>query len=236
MKRIAFLATLSLLAGQALAQTLAIKAGHLVDPETGTVKDNQVIVVEGGRIKSVGDGPAPAGAQVIDLSKSWVMPGMFDCHTHVCMRIDSERYGHNALFRYDIDSTAAMRALHAAANCREFLNAGITTIRDVGNSGRYIDTDVRRAVEEGVIDGPTIINSGRIIAPFGGQYFANPERPELLEPEYFAADTHDEMTKAVRENIHFGALVIKIVVDDQQYIYSADDVKFIVAEAARSGL
>jgi len=236
MKFAASLAALCVLVTQALTQTIAIKAGHLVDPETGTVKTNQTIVVENGRIKSVGDAAAPVGVQMVDLSNAWVMPGMFDCHTHVCMSVDSEKYGHDALYRFDLDNTAPMRALYAVGNCKEFLNAGITTIRDVGNSGRYIDTDVRRAIEMGAIEGPTMINAGRIIAPFGGQYFANPDRPELLEPEYFAADTRDEMTKAIRENIHFGARVIKIVVDDQRYIYSADDIKFIVAEAANAGL
>jgi imidazolonepropionase-like amidohydrolase len=64
----------------------------------------------------------------------------------------------------------------------------------------------------------------------------NPQRPELGEPEYLYADTRDEMLKAIRENIHYGARLIKIVVDDQPYIYSVDDIKFIVAEAAKSGL
>ncbi len=234
MRRLTFLALICLVASQAVAQTIAVKAGHLIDPETGTVKDNQVIVVEGARIKSVGD-TIPAGAQVIDLSNAYVMPGMFDCHTHVCMRIDPEYYGHDALFRYDIDTPGALRSLHAVANCREFLRAGITTIRDVGNNGNHLDTAVRQGVEEGDFEGPTIINAGRIIAPFGGQYFVQPDRPELREPEYFEADTRDEMTKAVRENIHFGARVIKIVVDDQRYIYSVDEIKHIVDEAANGG-
>jgi imidazolonepropionase-like amidohydrolase len=236
MKRTLSLLALCLLAGQVFAQTIAVKAGHLVDPETGTVKDNQVIIVENGRIKSVGEGPILAGAEVVDLSKQWVMPGMFDCHTHVCMSVDSEFLGHDALFRYDLYRTGPRRALDAAANCREYLNAGITTIRDVGNSGNYVDSDVRRAIEDGVIDGPTIINAGRIIAPFGGQYFVQPERPDLRAPEYFEADTRDEMTKAIRQNIHFGARVIKIVVDDQRYIYTVDDIKHIVAEAANAGV
>jgi imidazolonepropionase-like amidohydrolase len=81
-----------------------------------------------------------------------------------------------------------------------------------------------------------MINAGRIIAPFGGQYRLQPDRPELGNPEYLFADTHDEMIKAIRENIQFGALVIKIVVDDQKYIYSSDDIKFIVDEAHRAGL
>jgi imidazolonepropionase-like amidohydrolase len=81
-----------------------------------------------------------------------------------------------------------------------------------------------------------VINSGRIIAPFGGQYHLQPERRELGEPEYFYADTRDEMIKAVRENAHFGSRLIKIVVDDQPYIYSAEDIKFIIDEAAKAGL
>ena len=74
------------------------------------------------------------------------------------------------------------------------------------------------------------------IAPYGGQFHLQPDKPGLGEPEYFFADTRDEMRKAVRENIHFGARVIKIVVDDQPYIYSVDDIRFVVEEAAAAGL
>jgi imidazolonepropionase-like amidohydrolase len=81
-----------------------------------------------------------------------------------------------------------------------------------------------------------MINSGRIIAPFGGQFQIQPERRGLSEPEYFFADTKDELRKAIRENIHYGARVIKIVVDDQPYIYSVDDIKFVVEEARSAGL
>ena len=81
-----------------------------------------------------------------------------------------------------------------------------------------------------------MIFSGRIIAPFGGQLWDTPADPRLLEnPEYRFADSRDEMQKAVRENIYWGARVIKIVVDGQKYAYSADDIRFIVAEAARAG-
>ena len=116
------------------------------------------------------------------------------------------------------------------------LASGFTTIRDIGNDANYVATDLRRAIDQGLIPGPTIINSGRIIAPYGGQYFLNPERRDLGAPEYFFADTRDEMRKAIRENIHYGARVIKIVVDDQRYIYSADDIRFMVAEAAAAGV
>ena len=71
---------------------------------------------------------------------------------------------------------------------------------------------------------------------FGGQFQLQPDKPALGNPEYAFADTRDEMRKAVRENVHFGATVIKIVVDDQRYVYSADDIRFIKAEAADAGL
>jgi imidazolonepropionase-like amidohydrolase len=221
----------------AFAQVTAIKAGKLVMPETGTTLNNQVILVEGSRIKAVGsDLQIPADAKVIDLSKSTVLPGLFDCHSHMAFLIRAKGPERGSLFFYDLTHTNAERAIHGVVNSRDMLTSGFTTIRDVGNDANYVSTDLRRAIDQGLIPGPTIINSGRIIAPFGGQYFLNPERRELGAPEYFFADTRDEMRKAIRENIHFGARVIKIVVDDQRYIYSVDDIKFMVAEAAAAGL
>lgn len=221
----------------AFAQVTAIKAGKLVVPETGTTLNNQIILVEGSRIKAVGgDVQIPAGARVIDLSKSTVLPGLFACHEHMAFLIRRQGPERGSLFFYDLTHTNAERAIHGVVNSRDMLASGFTTIRDVGNDANYVATDLRRAIEQGLIPGPTIINSGRIIAPFGGQYFLNPERRELGAPEYFFADTRDEMRKAIRENIHFGARVIKIVVDDQRYIYSADDIRFMVAEAAAAGV
>lgn len=89
---------------------------------------------------------------------------------------------------------------------------------------------------EASLPGPTFINAGRIIAPYGGQFQLQPEKRDLATPEYLFADTRDELRKAIRENVHYGAKVIKIVVDDQPYIYSVDDIKFIIAEAAQVGL
>ena len=219
------------------AQVTAIKAGKLVVPETGTTLTNQIILVEGSRIKAVGaDLQIPGGAKIIDLSKSTVLPGLFACHEHMAFLIRRQGPERGSLFFYDLTHTNAERAIHGVVNARDMLASGFTTIRDVGNDANYVATDLRRAIDQGLIPGPTIINSGRIIAPFGGQYFLNPERRELGAPEYFFADTRDEMRKAIRENIHFGARVIKIVVDDQRYIYSVDDIRFMVAEAAAAGL
>ena len=239
MKRIFGLAFLVFVFGtiNCFAQVTAIKAGKLVMPETGTTLNNQVILVEGSRIKAVGgDLQIPANAKLIDLSKSTVLPGIFACHEHLAFLIHRQGRERGSLFFYDITHTNAERAIHGVVNSRDMLASGFTTIRDIGNDANYVATDLRRAIDQGLIPGPTIINSGRIIAPYGGQYFLNPERRDLGAPEYFFADTRDEMRKAIRENIHYGARVIKIVVDDQRYIYSADDIRFMVAEAAAAGV
>ena len=214
----------------------AIKAGKLVDPEKGMAESNQTILVRGKRIEDVGPNiTVPSDAKVIDLSKSTVLPGLFDAHTHLCMTVKKERDGTNYYITTLMDPTP-YRAIEGVANARDMLAAGFTTVRDVGNAGNYADTALREALERGVVPGPTMINAGRIIAPYGGQFHLQPEKRDLATPEYAFADTHDEMIKAIRENIHYGATLIKIVVDDQKYIYSADDIRLMVEEAHRAGL
>ena len=217
-------------------RVFAIKAGKLADPEKGTTEPNQIILVRGGRIEAVGPHlQIPSNAKVIDLSKSTVLPGLFDAHTHLCMTVKRERDANNYFITTLLDPTP-YRAIEGVANARDMLSSGFTSIRDVGNSGNYADTALRQAIERGLVPGPTMINAGRIIAPYGGQFHLQPEKRDLATPEYAFADTHDEMIKAIRENIHYGATVIKIVVDDQQYIYSADDIRFMVEETHRDGL
>jgi imidazolonepropionase-like amidohydrolase len=244
MTRVSVVALIALLASfvgaaqtpEPSSSTFAIRAGTLIDPATGTATANQTIVVEAGRIKAVGGKvDVPAGATVVDLSRSTVMPGLFDAHTHLCMDVNVVRDA-GSYFLTTLHDSVADRAIQGTVNARTMLETGFTTVRDVGNEGRYACSSVRDAIDSGTIPGPTIINAGRIIAPYGGQFHLQPDRPELAEPEYFFADTRDEMRKAVRENIHYGARVIKIVVDDQRYIYSEDDIRFIVDEAAKAGL
>ena len=218
------------------ASSIAIRAGLLVDPERGTVARNQLILVENGIVSSVGgDVRIPAGALVVDLSRHTVLPGLFDAHTHLCMDVNLRRDAGN-YFYTTLQDPDSFRSIQGVVNARAMLEAGFTTVRDVGNEGRFACSSVRAAVDRGLVDGPTILNAGRIIAPFGGQFHLQPDKPGLAEPEYFFADTRDELRKAIRENIHFGARLIKIVVDDQQYIYSVDDIRFVVEEAAAAGL
>src|SRR6266850_8332542 len=218
------------------SQSVAIKAGKLLDPETGKTTANQIILVEGNRIKEIGGNVAiPAEAKIIDLSKATVLPGLFDAHTHLCMAVIPGRDQGNYYFTTLLDSTG-YRAIEGVANGMAMLQSGFTTVRDIGNAGNYADTDLRHAIENGWVQGPTVVNAGIIIAPYGGQFHLQPEKKDLATPEYLFADTRDEMRKAIRQNIHFGAKVIKIVVDDQDYIYSTEDIRFMIAEAHASGL
>src|SRR6266436_2064304 len=217
-------------------QVIVIKAGKVIDPETGKTSVNQIILVEGKKIKEIGGNVViPQEAKIVDLSKATVSPGLFDAHTHLCLSVIPSRDHGNYYFTTLLDTTG-FREIEGVANGMAMLQSGFTTVRDIGNAGNYADTDVRRAIEAGWVQGPTVVNAGIIIAPYGGQFHLQPEKKDLATPEYLFADTRDEMRKAIRQNIHFGAKFIKIVVDDQPYIYSVDDIRFMVEEAHAAGV
>jgi len=223
-----------LLATPLSAQVVAIRAGTVIDPAHGTGAKDQVILVENGKIKSIGAGLAiPAGAQIIDLSQQWVLPGLIDAHTHMTL---TEIAG--APFEsYYLNQSSTLRGLHGLHNVMQALQAGFTSLRDVGNSAEWAMSDVRRAIDSGWFVGPTIIDSGKIIAPFGGQSLDIPPRQgPIWQFEYIDADTPAEIRKAVRTNIYYGAGVIKLVADNSAYHYSVDEVRAAVDEAHRAGI
>ena len=237
-KRLAVLCLFFASAAAPAAAVVAIRAGRLVDPETGRAASNQVIVVDGEKIVAVGDRPIPAGAEVIDLSDLTVVPGLVDAHTHLGITYKDIPEHDYYYLTYVMESTP-LRAIQAASNGIQLLNSGFTVVRDLGNNALYADTAHRQAIEQGWIPGPTLVNSGIIIGSRGGQFWPTPEMEKykgIVYPEYLDADTRDEIVKAVRENMLFGAKVIKICVDCKPWGYSVEDMKLFIEEAGRAGL
>jgi len=222
-----------LLAVPAWGQLVAIRAGYLIEPANGTVAKNQIIVVNGKKIMAVGANLAiPKDSTVIDLSKEWVMPGIMDAHTHVTQSV---RYFRELDHNYLVEGTGlrSLRGLHIA---QILLNAGITTVRDVGNDANFAAVDLRKAIDAGWFVGPTVQTAGKIIAPFGGQSTnIPPEQGPFWRFEYYDADGPEEVRKAVRENIFYGADLIKLVADNSPYHYSVEEVRAAVEEAHHAG-
>ncbi len=223
---------------QTAAPITAIKAGRLIDPETASATSNQVILIEGERIKAVGANlTIPAGATIIDLSKLTVLPGLVDAHTHMALTYKEQPENNYYYLTFVTDSTA-LRAIQAASNGIQLLNSGFTVIRDVGNNAMYADTALRQAIEQGWLPGPTVIPSGPIIGSTGGQLWPTPEmykEHKMMFPEYIDADSPDEIVKAIRQNMLFGARTIKLCIDCKPWGYSVDDIKLAIAEAAKGG-
>ncbi len=243
---------LSLAAAQ--AQVTVIRAGKLVDPEAGTTQSGQTVVIEDGKILSVSANPAiPEGAVEIDLSSSTVLPGLIDSHTHLAT---SYTFPISNLKSYNSDVSTAERAIQGLLNAQSMLETGFTTVRDLGNAGNFADTALVRFLnapaianmgqvaefaipgpgQVGKVLGPTTFISGKIISAYGGQFRLVPEQADIGLQDYFYADTRDELLKAIRMNIHHGASWIKIVMDDYRYIYSVEDVEYIVEQARLAGL
>src|SRR5260221_333466 len=155
-------------------KTVYIRTGHLFDGTGDKTRENMVIVVVGERIQSVAPAGAvtiPAGATVVDLSQSTVLPGLIDCHTHLGARAD--RYDEI----YNFKNTPFQSAFVAVVNARKTLEAGFTSVRDVG-SAPFLAVDLRNSINEGLIPGPRIVASGPGISITGGHGDLNNFSPQ----------------------------------------------------------
>ncbi|HXI86991.1 MAG TPA: amidohydrolase family protein [Parvularculaceae bacterium] len=220
-------------------RAVAIKAGKLVDVLSKTVRADQMIIIEGDRIKTVGPAAStaiPEGAAVIDLSADTVMPGFIDTHTHVTSDPTISFYE-----SYNISH--AREAVIGAMNARRTLLAGFTTIRNVGANG-FSAVAVRDGVERGDIMGPRIYASGPLIGITGGHCDENNLAPEFNYQSEGVADGVDEVVKMVRRNVKYGADLIKYCGTGGVFSkgdtpgapqYSLEEAKAIVEEAHRLG-
>jgi imidazolonepropionase-like amidohydrolase len=229
------------LALSGIAQTsrhVVVHAGHLLEVKTGKLLADQTLVIEDGRIVSRGtaaESKIPADAVRIDLPNATVLPGLIDAHTHLTME---PKFGYERLA-----ISVPREALIGAKNARLTLLAGFTTVRNVGASG-YTDVALRDAINTGDVPGPRLLVSGPPLGITGGHCDNN-----MLPSEYHAvsdgvADGIAEVEHKVRENIKYGADLIKVCAtggvlslgdNPQASQYTLEEMKAIVADAHRLG-
>jgi len=217
--RITFsLSSLFILFSLSAGQITAIKCGSLIDGKSDKPIENAVILVEGNRIKEVGRGISiPAGAEIVDLSSATVLPGLIDSHTHVLLQgdITTEDYAEQIL-----KESIPYRTLRASLACKTALLNGFTTIRDLETEGAmYADVDLKKAINNGIIDGPRMFVATRSISTTGRYLLSNSAYAwELRMPKGVQEITGaDEARRAVREQVSYGADWIKIYADGSYY-------------------
>jgi len=240
---------LAAFAAQAQGPTvIAIRAGRVFDSKSGKIADNQVILVEGEKITSVGTAESvqmPAGAQVIDLSKATVLPGLIDGHTHIFGFGMDDIKSASTPFASPINDTREYRTLLALANAQKDLRAGFTTLRDLmSHGGGYADVDIKRAINRGFFQGPRLQVSTMGLVATGEGILGSPEVD--LPRNYQTVDSPWAARQAVREQIHYGADWIKFhSTADYEFepdgalrsdpTFTKEEVEAIVDEAHRHG-
>ena len=235
-QRIFFLSLLlSPFIGKGQDRQIMIEVRWLYDSESNRFTENQKILIEGDRIKAVGSSiTTPAGAQVIKLTSGTVTPGLIDAHTHL---LTKQKLPENLAVDAWINSPA-QRVLRGAGYAKEYLNAGFTAIRDLGNSGQYLDLELASAIRKGYITGPQMFCSGPIISAIDGQFYQLPyeERQRFAEKEYRVVKGSADAVQAVKEHINNSVDVIKIVAFGERLGLELEEMKAIVNTAHAHGL
>ncbi len=222
---------------QPAQKTVVIKTARALDVRTGAMINNAVILIEGERIKEFGANVSiPANAEVIDLGSKTVLPGLIDCHTHLTFDLQS-------IGAAGLSISISRSALIGARNARLTLDAGFTTVRNVGANG-YSDIALRDAINAGDVPGPRIVASGPSLGITGGHCDENLLPYEFHHKADGVADGVPGVMQKTREVIKYGANVIKICStggvlsygdDPKASQYTIEEMKAIVAEAHRAG-
>src|SRR4051812_27643 len=243
-------ATALLLAAAASARAadspaiVAVRAGRLIDPASGAVTGGSVVLVEKGRITAVGPSVAiPAGARVIDLSGLTVLPGLMDCHTHLVGDYVDDKDPLS-----ELKSSSAARAFESIPNARATLDAGYTTVRDVGTYRAFVDVAMRDAITKGYFPGPRMFVAGAYLTITGGGGAVTGFSPDVALPwdlRFGIADGADQVRQRVRDIAQHGVDVIKVLAtgaflthgsDPHAVEYTYDEMRAAVEEAAHKGL
>jgi imidazolonepropionase-like amidohydrolase len=226
------------------AKPVAVRCGRLIDGRTDDVRSGALVLVEGERIKAVGAGLAiPADATVVDLSRSTCLPGLIDNHTHILLQGDITASDYDVQL---LKESIPYRAIRATVAARTALLSGFTALRDLETEGAmYADVDVKTAINRGIIPGPRMFVATRALAPTG-TYPLLGYSWELRMPEGVQiADGADDLRRAVREQVKYGADWIKYYSDRRYYLkdgalrswtnFTDEEAKAPVDEAHRLG-
>jgi imidazolonepropionase-like amidohydrolase len=216
--------------------TTVIHAGHMLNVKTGRMIDNATVVVQGGKILSIGPlTGSPAAVREINLPSATLLPGLIDAHTHITF---DPTFGYQ-----ELGISIPKQALIGAKNAKITLEAGFTTVRNVG-AGGYADIALRDAINEGMVPGPRMMVSGPALSITGGHCDQNLLPYEWHAQSDGAADGVENVQHKVREIIKYGADVIKICAtggvlskgdDPRASQYTLEEMKAIVADAHRLG-